>query len=245
MGDSSDNIPGVPGIGEKIATNIIVKYGSIENAYAHVEEITPNRAKEALRNHYDMAQMSKTLATINIDCDYDYDWETARLSDIYTKEAYEIFRELEFKNMLSRFSVEAPANEAIEKGFRIVTELAETENLFEKAEKQERLAFELIHEGGEILALSLALSPQEVYIFPVQGFFTKGVLTERLSRVLAGVKEIVCLRLKEQLKFFGCKGIVGFLGYGDRCLSSESPERQLFLRRTGGGISGTFGALKS
>lgn len=201
MGDSSDNIPGVPGIGEKTATNIIVKYGSIENAYAHVEEITPNRAKEALRNHYDMAQMSKTLATINIDCDYDYDWEAARLGDIYTKEAYEIFKELEFKNMLSRFSVEAPANESIEKGFQIVTDLGEAENLFEKAEKQERLAFELIREGKEILALSLALSAQEVYIFPVQGFLTEGFLTERLSRALRSVKEIVSLGLKEQLKF--------------------------------------------
>lgn len=205
MGDSSDNIPGVPGIGEKTATNIIVKYGSIENAYAHVEEITPNRAKEALRNHYDMAQMSKTLATINIDCDYDYDWEAARLGDIYTKEAYEIFKELEFKNMLSRFSVEAPANESIEKGFQIVTDLGEAENLFEKAEKQERLAFELIREGREILALSLSLSAQEIYIFPVQGFLTEGFLTERLSRALRGVKEIVALGLKEQLKFLDVK----------------------------------------
>lgn len=205
MGDSSDNIPGVPGIGEKTATNIIVKYGSIENAYAHVEEITPNRAKEALRNHYDMAEMSKTLATINIDCDYDYDWEAARLGDIYTKEAYEIFKELEFKNMLSRFSVEAPANESIEKGFQIVTDLGEAENLFEKAEKQERLAFELIRENREILALSLALSPQEVYIFPVQGFLTEGFLTERLSRAVRSVKEIVSLGLKEQLKFLDVK----------------------------------------
>lgn len=205
MGDSSDNIPGVPGIGEKTATNIIVKYGSIENAYAHVEEITPNRAKEALRNHYDMAEMSKTLATINIDCDYDYDWEAARLGDIYTKEAYEIFKELEFKNMLSRFSVEAPANESIEKGFQIVTDLGEAENLFEKAEKQERLAFELIREGKEILALSLALSAQEVYIFLVQGFLTEGFLTERLSRALRSVKEIVSLGLKEQLKFLDVK----------------------------------------
>lgn len=205
MGDSSDNIPGVPGIGEKTATNIIVKYGSIENAYAHVEEITPNRAKEALRNHYDMAQMSKTLATINIDCDYDYDWEAARLGDIYTKEAYEIFKELEFKNMLSRFSVEAPANESIEKGFQIVTDLGEAENLFEKAEKQERLAFELIREGREILALSLALSAQEIYIFPVQGFLTEGFLTERLSRALRSVKEIAALGLKEQLKFLDVK----------------------------------------
>ncbi len=205
MGDSSDNIPGVPGIGEKTATNLIVKYGSIENAYAHVDEITPNRAKEALRNHYDMAQMSKALATINIDCDYDYDWEAARLGDIYTKEAYEIIKELEFKNMLSRFSVEAPANEAVEKSFRTVTDLGEAENLFEKAEKQERLAFELIREGKEVLALSLALSAQEVYIFPVQGFLTEGFLTERLSRALAGVKEIVCLGLKEQLKFLDVK----------------------------------------
>ncbi len=205
MGDSSDNIPGVPGIGEKTATNLIVKYGSIENAYAHVDEITPNRAKEALRNHYDMAQMSKALATINIDCDYDYDWEAARLGDIYTKEAYEIIKELEFKNMLSRFSVEALANEAVEKSFRTVTDLGEAENLFEKAEKQERLAFELIREGKEVLALSLALSAQEVYIFPVQGFLTEGFLTERLSRALAGVKEIVCLGLKEQLKFLDVK----------------------------------------
>ena len=52
MGDSSDNIPGVPGIGEKTATNLIVAYKSIENAYAHLEEITPKRAKTNLEEHY-------------------------------------------------------------------------------------------------------------------------------------------------------------------------------------------------
>ncbi len=205
MGDSSDNIPGVPGIGEKTATNLVVKYGTIENAYAHVEEITPNRAREALRNHYDMAQLSKTLATINIDCDYDYDWEAARLGNIYTQEAYEILKELEFKNMLSRFSVEAPVNEAIEKSFLTVTDLGEAENIFEKAGKQERVAFELIRENGKVLALSLALSGAEVYIFPVQGFLTEAWLADRLSRALAGVKEVVCLGLKEQLKFLEAK----------------------------------------
>ncbi len=201
MGDSSDNIPGVPGIGEKTATNLIVKYGSIENAYAHVEEITPNRAREALRNHYDMAQMSKTLATINIDCDYDYDWEAARLGNIYTKEAYEILKELNFKNMLSRFDLEAPANETIEKGFRLVTDLGEAENLFVKAEGQERLAFELIWEEKQVLALSLTLPGPETAVVLVQGFLTEGFLTERLVRVLTKVKEADCLGLKEQLAF--------------------------------------------
>ena len=205
MGDSSDNIPGVPGIGEKTATSLVVKYGTIENAYAHVEEITPNRAKEALRNHYDMAKLSKTLATINIDCGCEYDWEKARLGNIYTQEAYEILKELEFKNMLSRFSVEAPANEAIEKSFLTVSDLGGAENIFEKAGKRERLAFELIRENGTVLALSLALSGEEVYIFPVQGFLTEGWLTERLSRTLTGVKEIVCLGLKEQLGFLEVK----------------------------------------
>ena len=78
MGDSSDNIPGVPGIGEKTATNLIVAYKSIENAYAHLEEITPKRAKTNLEEHYDMAQMSKTLATIEVHVPIEFDMEAAK-----------------------------------------------------------------------------------------------------------------------------------------------------------------------
>ena len=67
MGDASDNIPGIPGVGEKTATKILTVYGTIENAWAHLEEIKPNKARESLREHYDLAQLSKTLATINRD----------------------------------------------------------------------------------------------------------------------------------------------------------------------------------
>ena len=97
MGDASDNIPGVPGIGEKTATNLIVAYGSIENAYAHVEEIKPNRAKEALRNHYDMAKMSKKLATICVQAPLELSWKNAKLTNLYTPEVYEWFKKLNFK----------------------------------------------------------------------------------------------------------------------------------------------------
>ena len=61
MGDSSDNIPGVPGIGEKGATALITAYGDIETAYEHVDEIRQKRTREALREHFDMAVMSKKL----------------------------------------------------------------------------------------------------------------------------------------------------------------------------------------
>ena len=199
MGDTADNIPGVPGIGEKTATNLIVQYGSIENAYEHVEEIKPNRAREALKAHYDMAKLSKTLATINIDCGYEYDWESARLGNIYTEEAYRFLKRLEFKNMLSRFQVEAPANEKIEKRFRLLSDLGEAENLFVRASGAKRLAFDLIREKGRVLALSVTLSSEETYVVPVQGFVTEEWLLGRLSEAFSKAEEIDCLELKEEL----------------------------------------------
>ncbi len=72
MGDASDNIPGVPGIGEKTATKIIVEYHSIEEAYAHVDEIKPKKASENLKANYDLARMSKELATIKTNCELDF-----------------------------------------------------------------------------------------------------------------------------------------------------------------------------
>ena len=90
MGDSSDNIPGVPGIGEKGATAIISQFGSIENAFEHAEEITNTRNKNALLEHYDMAQMSKTLATINIDSPVTVSPKECVLGDIYTDNALNI-----------------------------------------------------------------------------------------------------------------------------------------------------------
>ena len=139
MGDVSDNIPGVPGIGEKTATAIIAKYGSIENAYAHVDEVKPPRASNNLKEHYDMAQMSKTLATIEVNADIDYELKNAKLdgiSSLYTEEAYLLCKKLEFKHMLSRFEVETPKNQA-EDHFRRIRDKKEAEAFFEKLKGRE------------------------------------------------------------------------------------------------------------
>lgn len=103
MGDASDNIPGVPGVGEKTATKILAAFGTVENAYAHIDEIMPKRAQTSMREHKEQAMLSKHLATIVTNAPIDFDMDRARLHNLYTKEAYEIFRRLDFKNLLTRF----------------------------------------------------------------------------------------------------------------------------------------------
>ena len=202
MGDSSDNIPGVPGIGEKTATSLVVQFGSIENAYAHVEEIKPNRAKEAMRNHYDMAQLSKALATINIDCDYDYQWEEARLKNIYTEEAYQLLKGLDFKNMLGRFDVKAAAN-SVEDAFLEIADFARAEEVFSLCAGKKRAAFSLVYEERELLGIALSFEGQDGAYIPAQGLLTEGYLTGKLVESLQHVPEIVTLDLKEQMEALG------------------------------------------
>ena len=203
MGDSSDNIPGVPGIGEKTATSLIAAYGNIENAYTHVEEIKPNRAKEALRSHYDMAVMSKKLATICVDAPVEFDWEKARLSALYTPEAYEWCRKLNFKKLLERFERTEEMVLAEPEAKRI-TDFGEAEEILKKAEQGERIAFELCRQPEEA-GLSLALSGTEVYYIAAEGFLTEDYLLSRLEQVVEKVPFCAVSDVKKILKYIGPK----------------------------------------
>ena len=104
MGDTSDNIPGVEGIGEKTAGAIISAYHSIENAYAHCDELKPPRASRNLKEHYDMAVLSKQLATIDTNVPLDFDFRKASVKLIYTAEALKLCREYEFRSLIRRFA---------------------------------------------------------------------------------------------------------------------------------------------
>ncbi len=165
MGDTADNIPGVPGIGEKTATALIAAYGSIENAYEHLEELKPPRARNNLREFYEQAQMSKTLATIEVNAPISL--EEAGLGDLFTPEAYVWMKKLEFQNMLGRFQVEAPKASA-EQYFQEVTELSQARKLFAEAAKAEGVGFGLLadpeaqmEQGGQISMDSLLKTPEE------------------------------------------------------------------------------------
>lgn len=198
MGDSSDNIPGVPGIGEKTATNLIVAYKSIENAYVHLEEITPKRAKTNLEEHYDMAQMSKTLATIEVHAPIEFDMEAAKLTDLYTPEAYVYMKRLEFKNMLTRFSDDMSQND-LEKYFHVYHELDEIQNFFDGFSAKEA-AVSFFEDAGTVYGLAVAESNQNVAYLTCGGFVTEGYLEEQAQKLCDGLDTLVTLDLKGLLK---------------------------------------------
>lgn len=198
MGDSSDNIPGVPGIGEKTATNLIVAYKSIENAYAHLEEITPKRAKTNLEEHYDMAQMSKTLATIEVHAPIEFDMEAAKLTDLYTPEAYVYMKRLEFKNMLTRFSDDMSQND-LEKYFHVYHELDEIQNFFDGFSAKEA-AVSFFEEAGTVYGLAVAENSQNVAYLTCGGFVTEGYLEEQVQKLCDGLDTLITPDLKGLLK---------------------------------------------
>ncbi len=156
MGDSSDNIPGVPGIGEKTATKLITEFGSIEQVYENLENVRPPRAREAIRLHYDMAQMSKTLATICLEVPISFSKDDARIENLYTAEARNLCRRLEFKNLLTRFGSDTEEKqEQLSEEFLQISSREEADRIFEQARGMEA-GFWIAEEKGELLGLSLS-----------------------------------------------------------------------------------------
>lgn len=143
MGDASDNIPGVPGIGEKTAVKLLSQFETVENTLEHIDEVMPNKARESLRENSQLAILSKELATIKTDCELEFSYEAARLGNIFTKEAYQIFKQLEMKSLLAKFHLSEQAmteQAAILEEYELVEDKKKAERLFLQLQKQPLLA---------------------------------------------------------------------------------------------------------
>ncbi len=209
MGDTADNIPGVPSIGEKTATKIITQYHSIEEAHEHVDELKPPRASKALSEHWDLAVLSKELATINVKADFPYELSEAKLGNLYTEEAYIFFQKLEFKNLLSRFDVSAPANK-VEDGFKIITFKSEAEKVFVQAEEASTIGAVIFKDLENVLPLfadqaglggiGLCFSKEESYCIKVEKDITGEWLLKKLADVAEKAETYAMFHLKESME---------------------------------------------
>lgn len=120
MGDTSDNIPGVAGVGEKTAIKLLNQFESVEGVYEHIEEVTAKKLKEKLINSKDDALMSKDLATINVHSPIEVSLEDTKLTlQDDTTEKIELFKKLEFKQLLADIDTSSTNEEVIDKTFEI------------------------------------------------------------------------------------------------------------------------------
>ena len=194
MGDASDNIPGVPGIGEKTATKIITSYGSIESAYEHVDEIKPARAANNLREHYNLAVLSKELATIDVHAPIEMP-DQITLENLYSDEAYQMMKRLEFKNILNRFQKDTVPVPILASAQEISDETMQRQKIFE-AMGQPLISVYPISER-DIRGLVVAYG-EECYWMPAAS-------AEKLSEMAGwfdGHPEMATIRLKENLHIF-------------------------------------------
>ncbi len=135
-GDPSDNIPGVAGIGEKTATNLIQEYGTLEEIFAQIGKI-PEKVRKKLENEYEIAQMSKQLATIIRDVPLSFDLEKAKLSDYDPNRVRKLFMELEFKSLLRKLPV---SDNKIEIQSSMFPTNSSTDFTYERIDNNEELA---------------------------------------------------------------------------------------------------------
>lgn len=200
QGDTADNIPGVPGIGEKTAGALIAKYHSIEAVHDDAPNVKPPRASKNIVEFWDQAVMSKELATIITDAPVDYEFKDAQIDGIdslYTEEAFMMCKRLEFKNLLPRFDVQAPKNN-VEENFKVISDQKSLDDIIKRASKK-NVAFSIIpgkpggedtdgqlslfeqNDANDYIALVLVFSEEDIYFIKTGKEITSDYLNKQLE----------------------------------------------------------------
>lgn len=112
MGDTSDNIPGIPGVGEKTATKLLLQFGSIENLLQHVDDIKPKGVKAKVEENAQLAVMSKRLATINTNVPLDYEIDDFLIGEPNYDEIIDLYTRLEFNRFLKKLNLKASSKQS-------------------------------------------------------------------------------------------------------------------------------------
>lgn len=169
MGDAIDNIPGVAGIGEKTATELIKEFGSIENLLKNLEEVKKPKLRETLKNHADIARLSHNLATINTDLPIKVDFKDLSIKSPNNESLLHIVKELEFTSLLKLLTPHA----ALEKNeYKTITSEEDFLNLIDEIKKTTELSVDIETTGKDpmiagLVGISISIEPERAYYIPV------------------------------------------------------------------------------
>lgn len=192
MGDSADNIPGVPKVGKVTAKKLIDEYQTMENVYAHLDEITKPALHKNLAENEDLAKLSKVLATIEVNADIDFDVEAARHENIFTKEAYALYKQLGFKKFLPLFEGGLEESEEEKFEFEIVNDLSKADEVFKQAKESEVVSFyceSLGYSNAPFTGIALTLSKEQTFYIEANGFLTEVYIWDQMASITKVRKE--------------------------------------------------------
>jgi len=170
-GDSSDNIPGVPGIGEKTAVALIKEFGSVENILSNTDNISKKSLREKIKKYKDQIKISKMLATIIREVPIKYDFDSFKVKQPNYEELWKIFKKLEFKNLLKKTAPKIN-HEKTKLKFDLIDTEEKLEGLTNKIIERKYLSFYLVTSSdnaisSNILGIALCLKDNENYYIPL------------------------------------------------------------------------------
>lgn len=200
MGDTSDNIPGVPGIGEKTAAKLLAEYGDLDGVYAAVDSMKASKMKQNLIENKDLAYLSKTLATIKLDCPIPFEFSEATYNDPFNAEAYTLFEDLELKSFYKRFSVEKKEELTFETV--LIDEIDGYNALLAKLQKAKEVSFAWITQDGEALGVAVCMDLEHVYLIRFMMFITEAMVADNLLALSRDYQvQLACMHVKKLLSF--------------------------------------------
>lgn len=200
MGDTSDNIPGVPGIGEKTAAKLLAEYGDLDGVYAAVDSMKASKMKQNLIENKDLAYLSKTLATIKLDCPIPFEFSEATYHDPFNAEAYTLFEDLELKSFYKRFSVEKKEELTFETV--LIDEIDGYNALLAKLQKAKEVSFAWITQDGEALGVAVCMDLEHVYLIRFMMFITEAMVADNLLALSRDYQvQLACMHVKNLLSF--------------------------------------------
>ncbi len=193
-GDTSDNVPGVKGVGEKTALTLIKDFGTLENVFDHLDKIEKKKLKENLENSYENAILSKKLVTIDCDVPLDSGLQDLRISNPESEDLSDMFRELEFKGLWDQFTTRKKDSD---KEYRLCMSEKELVELTGKIRENGLVSIDTETTDtdplkAELVGISFSLEPDRGYYLPVNHMYLgapEQISEERALELLKGVLE--------------------------------------------------------
>lgn len=209
MGDSSDNIPGVPGVGQKTATKLLKQYETLDNLYEHLEEVSGKKLKENLTNHKEDAYMSRELATINCESPIEVSIDDLSYEGYSSQNVSSLFKDLGFQSLLNRIGAEETVEEIQEEMEEITFEIVDkvTEEMFTG---DEALIIEMLSDSYHTAPIEgIGVANQEkAYFIPTEvaiesEVFKKWAEDAKSKKVVFDAKQSLVALLKKGIHLQG------------------------------------------